>query len=362
MRPLSNFSKVLIPAILILLAHLSNGQTTFIANNNPGATGGANTFTGPAALTNAMAAASNGDIIYVIPSPTSYGELNISKQLTLFGGGFNPDKDNPKLSILGNSRFDISASNVRISGFRVQGFLYVAGAITNLTIDKCEILQFINNGGTGQGNILIHNNIFAQNIANNQYVMNFGTLSSNIVITNNIIYSKQSVGFGLINSSDGTIVENNIFIGASAATTVSAFDNFNNGTVKNNIFYGVQPLHLGPGLFTNNNFENNLSFGATNNIFPTTNGNTSTDNIENVDPLFVNLPYGTAYNFSYDPNVQAGSMAIGNGEAGTDIGIFGGGSPFDLTGTPLPIIQVVDLPPTISQGSDLPVNIKGRGN
>jgi len=53
-------------------------QTTWIANNNPGASGGTNVFTGAAALTLATASASDGDIIYVVPSGISYDDLERS--------------------------------------------------------------------------------------------------------------------------------------------------------------------------------------------------------------------------------------------------------------------------------------------
>ncbi|MEM1002834.1 MAG: right-handed parallel beta-helix repeat-containing protein [Bacteroidota bacterium] len=218
--------------ILMLLVFTTQAQTIYIANNNPGAPGGVNTFTGSSALADALIAASNGDIIYLVPSPTNYGNPMISKQLTIYGGGFNPDKDSPEVTLIGTTRLDIAASNVTLSGLTITGIAYTNGNISNIVIEKCAIKQFANNGGAAQGNILIHNNIFGQNIPTNQYVMNFGTISSNIIISNNIIYHNQSNGFGLINTSNGTTVENNIFIGPSSGTTVSAFDNFNFGTVK----------------------------------------------------------------------------------------------------------------------------------
>jgi hypothetical protein len=349
--------------MLLLVAGVCQAQTIFIANNNAGAVGGVNVFTGATALTDAMTAASDGDIIYVIPSPTSYGNITIAKQLTLFGIGFDPDNDNSVHSIIGTNRIDLTNSNIRVSGFTIPGTIYTNGAISNITVDKCTFLYIANNGGTAQGNILIQNNIIGQNASANATIINFGLASSNIIINNNIIYNNLSTTTGMIISSPGTRLENNIFVGASGASYY-AFRQFENGTVKNNIFYGVQPL-AGTGggpLFTGNDFQYNLSFGAASNIFPTTDGNTSANNIENTDPLFVNLPYGTTYSFSYDPNLQTGSPGIGTGELGTDIGIFGGGSPFDINGTPLPLIQVINLPPTISQGDSLPVNIKGRGN
>ncbi len=362
-QPRSPHWKVLLTAVGVLFTfYAANSQTIYIANNNPGAVGGTNVFTGGTAFNDAIAAASNGDIIYVVPSPNNYGDIGVNKSVTIYGGGFNPDKDNALFSMVGVTRIDIFSSNVRLSGLTISGITYLNGAINNVMFDECVIRQVVNNGGASQGNIMFQRNIIGQGIAMGQYVMNMGVVSSGIVISNNIIYTNQSTSFGLINTSNGTTVENNIFIGHVAGSNTKAFDNFNNGTIKNNIFFGIEPNSIGNGTFLNNNLEFNLSFGAANNTFPTGNGNTSVNNIENSDPLFVNLPYATAYVFTNDPSLQVGSMAIGNGESGIDMGALGGGAPFDVEGTPLPLVQVLDLPPTIAQGKDLPVNIKGKGN
>ena len=59
-------------------------QTIRIANNNPDATPGVNVYTGSDALQDAIDAAASGDIIYITPSLTSYGSVQmVDKGLTI---------------------------------------------------------------------------------------------------------------------------------------------------------------------------------------------------------------------------------------------------------------------------------------
>ena len=116
--------------------------------------------------------------------------------------------------------------------------------------------------------------------------------------------------------------------------------------------------------WSNNNFDYNLSFGATSMTFPNLdgNGNTASNNLEDVDPMFENLPLASTHVLTYDPNLKVGSMAIGAGEGGIDMGVFGGGTPFSLSGSTTPIVQSLSVPGNVLQGNDLPVQIKAIGN
>ena len=53
-------------SLFFLSTNWLSAQTLYVANNNPGAASGINVFIGTAAIADAMAAASNGDIIYVV--------------------------------------------------------------------------------------------------------------------------------------------------------------------------------------------------------------------------------------------------------------------------------------------------------
>ena len=74
-------------------------QNILIADNNVGAVAVANkVFVGATALQDAVAFASDDDIIQVIRSSVNYGTITIDKRLNIFGIGLNPDTEGGSLS------------------------------------------------------------------------------------------------------------------------------------------------------------------------------------------------------------------------------------------------------------------------
>lgn len=66
-------------------------------------------------------------------------------------------------------------------------------------------------------------------------------------------------------------------------------------------------------------------------------------------------------------NVFTGNSAVadackGAGEGAIDMRAFGGPTPSDLFGTSLPVVQAVIAPATVTQGTDMDVRVKGKGN
>ncbi len=360
----SKITVFLIVLLVLIVAILSQAQTIRIANNNPGAIGGANVYTGSNAISDAIVAASDGDIIYIVPGGTLHPVTTISKEVSVFGVGL--DRINATGAQTLCDRFVISADNVRISGINFTTAASFANAIllsgtrTNIMVDNCSFTRF---SGEAINGLILQNNIMGENFGGTgAHVIDISTTATGVRIANNIIYgSTQTSSAGWLRDLNGAMVENNIFVGIIGGSAQQVFFNVTNCNIKNNIFYAVQPTNAGLS-FINNTFEYNISFNAAVNTFPTTNGNTSSNDLVNVDPLFVNLPVGNSYDFSYDPNLQVGSPGLGSGEAGTDRGVFGGGSPLDLTFTSLPTIQSITIPPTVAQGDDLITNVKGNGN
>lgn len=348
--------------LIVILTQLSVAQTTYTANNSPGALTGANIFTGASALQDAVTAASAGDIIYVVRGTNDYGTTTIDKQLVIFGIGLNPDNEGSTRSKVSTLNItDPAASNTRISGLRISDRLNlggISGTLTNIIIENCNVRWIQHTTSlTALSNLIIRNNVISSNFSSSDEHIDFipGAVA-NIVVSNNIIYGNTQGGQGGINADNGTLFENNIFIGGG-----NAWEVFRDNIVKNNIFIGQSPQ--AQLTLSGNSFINNLSFNTSNDVFSAVNGNSSISNIEGSNPTFVNLPITNSIDFStFDPSLQIGSPAIGTGENGTDMGVLGGGAPFDISGTSLPLIQTINVPSMISQGSDLPVNIKGKGN
>ena len=85
-------------AFILCLIHYVQiqAQTIYTADNNPGALGGANTFTGPTALQDAIDPAINtalvaGDIIHVTRSAIDYGAITLTIPLEIIGIGLDPE-------------------------------------------------------------------------------------------------------------------------------------------------------------------------------------------------------------------------------------------------------------------------------
>lgn len=353
--------KTFLWAALAFCALPALSQTIHIANNNPGAVTGTNVFVGNTAFADAIAAAVSGDIIYVVPSGSTYGAVNVDKPLTIFGAGFNPDKTNSVTSKCQN--ITIAADNVRLSGLVVGPMVQVQAGFTNAMIDKCRINRI--SLGSNVGNVIIQNCVVGENTSGQNSIYGFDLTNAGVRIVNNLIYGTSPSGY--LNYLNNATIENNVFVGHASSPGNEAFNIVQNSNIKNNIFHGVEPQGSNTLNFLSNTQQFNLSYGATDNTFVnTTGGNTASNNIEGTDdPQFENLPLvtpGLYYDESYNPALKAGSAALGAGEGGTDMGVFGGATPFDLSGTSLPTVQTVTAPATVTQGTDMNVRVQGKGN
>lgn len=340
--------KKILCMIACLLTGLSGfAQTIFTANSNPGAVGGTNVFTGATAIVNAVNAAATGDIIYIVPSSVIYSSPNLTKSVSLIGGGFNPDQ--PGANVVTIDFVVVNSGNTRLSGIVIREYIHFPVSVSNIMIDKCRFKSVTVQAGQAVANVIIQNCILGEN--GSGAILFLQSTSSNIKISNNIIYATFS---GTIAALNAAVIENNVFVGSG-----SAFNTVANCDIKNNIFYGVTPAGSSN---TNNDQRNNLSYNTSDNLFPSANGNTSTNNITGQNPLFVNLPFAAPFTFSYDVHLQAGSPAIGTGLGGTDMGLFGGTNPYDVYGTSLPTVQSIVAPNTVTQGTNMNVRIQATGN
>jgi len=346
------------------------GQTIYTVDNNPGAIGGVKVYTGLTAFQDAIADATivAGDIIHVTRSSVDYGAITIDRRLNIFGIGLNPDTDGNERSIVSTVNItEPAATGTRISGLHITTVLNLggtAGALNNLLIENSNIFRIQHTtNATTLSNLIIRNNVIGSGAEAGtdetiDLLLNF---HSNVVIANNVIYTKISNGEGSITANNGTSVENNLFIGGEVNDR--AFENFHGNSVKNNIFVGMAVNFT--GTVSNNTFEYNLSFICNTCTFPATNGNTKVGNIESVNPLMANVPFNYGIDFAtFDPtlNTVTPSPAIGAGEGGTDMGVFGGTSPMKLDGTLIPLIRSLTLPTMVLKGTNLPVQIKAKGN
>ena len=307
--------------LLLLCSAMATYATVWSVDNNENSAG---QFTDlQTALDTSIVSA--GDTLYVSGSPTSYGTITITRKVTLIGAGYNTNKENSHASVLNiayyQQKYDefdnlLSTPNGSvITGFLITNYIYLYGT-NNLTIsrNKMESLNLVSGNGAITGN---SNNIFIKN--NIISVVGDNTKSTNVVISNNII----TTHFSSFRSSS-VVITNNLFIGDGQFYYVEY------AVVTNNIFYKKD-------VATNNDyciFNNNISFQGTTTAFIYDN-NTGANNQEAVNPLFVDVS-GTAFDYAHDYHLSANSPGKNAGTDGTDIGIFGGASPFPQGGLTTP--------------------------
>ncbi len=371
---MNTFPRVLIlVCLMVFIAALAIAQTTRIVDNNINRPTGANIYT---SLQAAIDASSAGDIIHVVGSPTSYGDIVVTKRLSIYGIGLNPAKEMPMRSTVGTVRLQntntSNSSGSVISGLQVSNIYVgyiptgVGVVLTNITIDKClvSVNIYLSYPDTAPLNGLLVKNCIVGWIGVSSGDQ---SLAMNIVITNNQI---NTLG-GLQNA----IIKNCLLRGGDGTPLTSDNAIMRDCVIANNIlyqkkvnYYGDDPGGWGrvailPASYTNNynqiercTFSNNILYPklSTTETLPPTGygiGNSGLENMIDVDPQFADSAY-------YTPKTT--SPAKNAGTDGTDIGLYGGTTPFDYIGSPLPYIQQMSTS-VVPQGTNLKVTVRAKG-
>ena len=303
----------------------------------------------------AVAAAGNGDTIYLEPSATSYGSASISKKVTIIGNGYfmntgfytyntglQADMQNSTvgdLTFLAGSEFSTVmgchiASNVycRISNLNIKRN-YIAGAV--------YLGNYQNSVYVNLSNIDIRQNVIAGGISTNQSSTNGGTVGiTNVNIQNNILTTYFYMYLNLPVGVSGFMMNNIIWTPYYNVETY-------NFQVNNNVMVG------GNYSANNNVFFNNAS---TNTTFGNQNGNQQ--NIS-ATSMFLNYNTGGAdTSFMVNPS----GPGAGAGFGGVDLGPYGGPDPYRKSGIPpVPTIYQLSAPATTTT-TTLPVTISTRSN
>jgi hypothetical protein len=325
----------------------------------------------------------------------------------LIGAGYNPNKQNRYPTITSSLVFESISngggpSDSYIAGFEI-GKLNIRRSnttlpeVTNILIERNKITFLItgNQNNTyvgGVNNIRIRHN----QIKNLNMIANIWAVSSpnNSTVTNNVIERLYGI------NSSTTLVKNNIIISMGGIIRGATF--------ASNIFLGQytanDPIlfatNLGTARVANNTFNNNVVYVTTlfsanaledytpndnlvNSFFESstyqgTNG--GGNNLMATDPQFEDFDNTILYqnlweNQFSDFRLAAGSPGIDAGTDGTDIGIYGGSTPWPDGGEPGSGFQLAPMPPipqvtylniinaVIGAGDQLEVEIKAnKGN
>jgi hypothetical protein len=349
--------KQVLMSILVACVAMTSHARIWRVNNNAGVNAN---FT---SLIDAIAAASNDDIIYVEPSPINYDpgrSIDVNKRLTIIGNGSFLSQHSGLQVNSNDSKLDITpmSSNGNLffingsSGSKVYGIwanaIGVDNGVDNITIQRCRTSGSIVVLGTCT-NITIMEN-WATYIRS-EYGPYGGSAVTNLTIKNNIVLGVIEVKPNDVN----VLIENNT-VTASFGIAMNLNNNANI-VVTNNILLslGGGPPAVVQG--ANATYFNNIAHDSS---IPSGNGNQL-----NVAPstLFNNL----SFTFDGDAQLKAGSPAIDMGlnGSGDDIGAFNNGinRPTFILGLipPYPTIYTLTVPNVVTTSS-MNVTISTKSN
>lgn len=298
-------------------------------------------------LSAAVASASVGDIIQIHPSATAYGNVTISIPLTLVGLSHNPSnsKSGEKATV-GSITFNGSSTGSLITGLQIN--IISANAATNISgikIVNNRISSFI----SGVNTALINDDwVIEGNILTNAYISTGGANVNGWMIKNNIF--DQNTQWCIQNANDQTSFLNNIVI-SSNGNFVNACANT---IVDNNIFI-LEGSSV--NIVLNNStivFNNNMTRNTTGQLITLLGGT----NYDNINPGFVNAPFGTIDNYYNNNYNVTHASALNGGTDGTDLGVYGALFDFDPQGRPdsWPYMTSLNISnPSVPQGQNIDV-------
>lgn len=277
-------------------------------------------------LQTAIDAANPGDIIHVHPSPNTYGSITIDKMLTIIGPGHNPANSNGEVATLSNITFINNSANSEIKGLSLSSINCGSSTMSpnqdNIHIINNRVSSTISGSSTDNlsDGWIIEGNYFSGTSAN----IDAQNGTDDWQVKNNFLRGR------LYYLNNTSIITNNIFL--STANSANFFYYCTSPFVNNNIFLATGTL-TEIGVFNSTiTFVSNITysyFGAT--IAPLAGSN----NLDNTNPLFENVPFGSVtdfYNNNFD--LASGSPGINAGSDATDIGLYGNNFVFDPNGRP----------------------------
>jgi hypothetical protein len=334
-------SKSLLPFILTsLVITIPLSAKIWRVDNNGGSPGDFTT------LSAASTGASSGDTLYVYGSPINYGTLSISKKLTVIGPGFflsqNPQTQaNPAPAMTGPVYFNAGSDSSLVTGLQTAQVIIYPNVnhitlkrdyITHDYVGAAVVLQ------SGANSITIQQ-CYIRNVRSNADAggIRMDGTNTSIIISNNFILPSISTGDAI-----------------SAAATSAA-------VVSHNVIYGdfvIAQSEVTNNIFREGSFTGSSANTYLNNICSGTQIAAAGDNIQNVVMADVFLGVG-----STDGRWQLAtdSPALAAGTEGADIGMFGGGQPYVLSGVPtIPHIYYLTVPSAAEPGTPLQVRVKAK--
>jgi len=323
---------VLLVACLLALTPMPSQADVWRVDNDP------NNVADFRTLQEAHDAASSGDTLYVAGSSRDYGDLTLTKTLTLLGPGYflneNPNTQaSPFNAKLNTVNFDAGSEESVLMGCAVRRGVSINASSVTIKRNRFSggSIPSVIRLGNGASNSVIVQNYVPEEISQ--------AGAQDVLIVNN--YLRRGIDFTNTSGGSAQIINNVI---------ESSLD-IGNSIVQNNILVSETASVSRPGT---NTFAHNISAGAQ---FGTDNGNQA-----NVDMATVFVgPDGNSTDGQWQ--LADGSPALEAGLQGGDVGMFGGNTPYVLSGIPpIPTIYSFSAAGSGSSDSGLRVQIQVKSN
>jgi hypothetical protein len=306
---------------------LSYGQSNIVIQR------GANTLF-ETSLDSAIIKAQQGDVIY-LSSGIYVLNATITKKVSIIGTGYHPDSTAATgITAISNSvTFNGGSDSSFITGVLLLNTLQIYS--NNVFVTRCNIeaIALFSNTKVAIQECIVHGLLSGSN-----------SLLLNCSITNCILFGE------LANVVGGLTIGNNIFLrdGGGLPGIVNCL-------LINNIFYKNNPFSGSANLVANNNlFEadsaSTIGIGVfANNVFN-----------ESSSSIFMNYPGGaSSWSPNYNFHLKPGCNGIGLGLSGSDVGIYGGSSPWKEGGKPFnPHFQRINIANGTGTNGSLNIDIK----
>jgi len=336
-------------------------QRILYVDNTPTAPTGTHVYT---SLQAAINASQPNDIIHVKPSATSYGTITITNaydSITIFGIGYNAEKEISQTSIIDG--ITLSGYNIKVSGLRITStvFLANANASGNLSFENNIFDGTVYVGwGHAVSNVLFRNNIFYG------FIQTYAA-RTNTTVFNNCIFSYNTTATnGQVDAFNGTLFAHCLFFGVGGSNVRNTFQESQNSTISNCIFYGRSPKSSVVNGISNTSYNNCYAVDSYDNNFPEGNGNSVNGTLTEIGGNIFNDPtiiLQQAWNRRWNPALDPNSIELlEGGDNGTAVGLTGGTIPYKYTGAPLPYIKSFVVPSVIRRGDNLNVKAEATSN
>jgi hypothetical protein len=282
----------------------------------------------------------NGDTLYLEPSPTNYGDLTLTKRLTIISTGeFLTYHPNRQYMLTPGALDDVtfnSGSTGSVLHCKVLNNMSIAQSVNQIRIERCFLGGNITMGNAIKSNLFIRQCFISGSISI--------VSATDMVIENNIIGGR--IFNGTEDAGSSGLIGNNVLNALSNSFTSALVNNFifQNNIIAKSLAYS----------FANCTVRNNI---AANGLFAAGNGN---QNNLSMTTVFKNAT-GTI-DKDFELQTSGFNPAKTNAFGGGDCGAYGGTSPYVSALQPaIPAIYKLVVPAAVS-GDVLSIQFSSRAN